>query len=322
MLGARIRPDSALSDRESRPGEEESHLKVAVSGATGYIGQRLIRRLLAEQQEVLAILQPGELHQLPAAVTCMEDPGTSAGAVDRLRPFHPDIVIHLAASQNLTAQPQAVDDLVEANIAFGARVLCAAADSGARGLVAAGTFMAHMDGTSEYAPQTLYAATKQAFSDLAAYYRRWTPLRVTVLELSDTYGPGDSRPKFLNLLAEACRSGETLDATPGEQTLHPIHVDDVVDAFVHAATMLADGVDLEPVYSVHGAKPVTVRELVDVFAAATGLEPSVRFGGRPYRLNEIMRPYVGDPLPDWSPSVPLEQGLRAIFGSPAVLEHP
>jgi nucleoside-diphosphate-sugar epimerase len=297
---------------------EGSALKAVITGATGYIGRRLVGRLLVDGWSLLALVQPGDVAALPAHVLRRQDAGSASADADILTEFAPDVVLHLAACQDLSDGPETSDALVEANITFGARVLAAAAASGAIGVVAAGTFMTHADGTPDYAPQTLYAATKQAFRDLAAHYRRWTTLRVTVLELSDTYGPDDPRPKFLNLLSAAAASGEQLDATPGEQLLYPLHVDDIVEAFVHAATMLLDGAELDEAYSIHGPTGVTVRELAALFSAATGRSPDVAFGGRPYRVNEIMTPYVGPSLPGWRPVIPLDRGLREVFGDRTV----
>lgn len=293
-------------------------MRAVVTGGTGYTGQRLVRQLLADGAAVLAVVRPGDNDPVPVGALRLEDLGDAQSNCDAFGEFKPDVVLHLAACQDLTHEPVAVDALVEANVAFAARMLSAAAASGARGFVAAGSFMTHADGTSHYAPQTMYAATKQAFRDLAAYYHRWTPLNVTVLELSDTYGPDDHRRKFLNLLADACLANESLDVTPGDQVVYPLHVDDVVSAFVHAARLLVDGVLLDEVYSVHGPKGVTIRQLVGLFESATGLHPDVRFGGRAYRPNEIMKPYTGPSLPDWTPSMSLEQGLRAAFSNRSV----
>lgn len=290
-------------------------VRAVVTGATGYVGTRLVGSLLREGWELMAVVQPADPAQLPPAVLRVEDTGSSLANAALLAEFHPDVVLHLAACQFQHDSPDAADALMEANVSFGARMLAAAAQAGARGVVAAGSFQTHGRGTADYAPQTLYAATKQAFSDIAAHYNRWTPLRVVVLELSDTYGPEDPRPKFLNLLADAARTGQPLDATPGEQVLHPLHVDDVVGAFTAAAGLLCAGADLGSEYSVSGPRGVTLRELADAFREATGLDPDVRFGAREYRPNEIMNPYLGPTLPGWSPSIQLEDGLRAVYGA-------
>jgi nucleoside-diphosphate-sugar epimerase len=293
-------------------------VKATVTGATGYIGRRLVTRLVDEGWTVLALVLPGDDTPLPEGVIRREDPGDAPAAAEIQRRFRPDIVLHLAACQELGDEPDTADRLLEANIAFGARVLAAAAASEARGLVAAGTFMAHADGTREYVPQNLYAATKQAFRDLAAHYSRWRGLPVTILELSDTYGPDDVRPKFLNLLSQASRRGEVLDATPGEQIVYPLHVDDVVDAFLFTATQMSRGIEFAESYTLSGPTGVSLRQLVALYGRATGDRPAVRFGGLPYRRNEVMSPYVGASLPGWTPSVSLEDGLREVFGGRAV----
>ena len=289
-------------------------MRLAITGATGYIGGRLLARVLDADWTPVCVVHPDDPAQLPDGVRRVPDPGSAAALAREFADSGIEAVLHLAASQHLTDDADASDALVEANVAFGARVLSAACVSGAKGVVTAGTFSTHASGGPEYAPQTLYAATKQALADLAVYYNQSTSLKVLTLELSDNYGPGDPRPKFLRLLAEAARTGEPLDATPGEQVVWPLHVDDVVSAFVHAARMIADGEPLGEVYSVAGPEAVTVRELAARFAHATGTHPIIEWGGRPYRPNEIMTPWVGERLPGWQPAYGLEEGLAEVFG--------
>jgi hypothetical protein len=61
---------------------------------------------------------------------------------------------------------------------------------------------------------------------------------------------------------------------------------------------------------------LTVRELVDAFAAATGSQPRVEFGATDYRDREVMHAWRPTrTLPGWSPGISLETGLEATFGS-------
>lgn len=288
-------------------------VRAVLTGATGYIGGALCRELAARGWVLAAIVMPGDAGVLPDGVRRFEDPGTAAELAPMLREFAPDTVFHLAAAQDLAGGPAASDALVAANLAFGARVLAAAESAGARAFVSASTYSVHADGTAEYAPQTLYAATKAAFVALTEHYRRNTALAVTSLELSDTYGPGDRRPKFLNLLARAAATGEPLDASPGDQVIRPVHVDDIVAAFAHAAAQLVAGVALPATASVAGPEAVNLRQLADVFAAATGVRPVVNWGALPYRAHEIMRPWDGPRLPGWSPRVGLRDGLESVY---------
>lgn len=280
-----------------------------MTGATGYLGGRLLGRLLESGAQVCAVVHPSDDAELPAGVRRLPDPGTGPALSEALVTFTPDVFVHLAANQTLTDAPDDSDRLIDTNIGFGSRVLAAARTTSARGLLWASTFSVHADGGEAYMPQTLYAATKQAFSDLAAYYSRNSMLRCVGLELSDTYGPDDPRPKFLSLLA----SGQPFDATAGEQIVMPIHADDVADAFVFAAHALTDGLLDRETYSVCGPDAVTVRELADEFGRATGRPVLAAWGGRAYRQNEIMVPYVGESLPGWRPRYSLREGLAAVY---------
>lgn len=289
-------------------------MRAVLTGATGYIGGILCQRLRALEWEVLAVVMPGDAAPLPPGTARVEDPGTATALEPLLGGFKPDVVMHLAAAQNLDGGPAASDQLVAANLEFGARMLAAAEAAGARAFVAASTYSVHADGDSGYAPQTLYAATKAAFVTLAEHYRRNTGMAFAALELSDTYGPGDRRPKFLNLLARAAATGQRLEASPGAQLVRPIHVDDIASAFIVAAEQLVAGTELPRTVSVAGPDAVSLRELATMFGEATGVFPPVDWGARPYRPSEILRPWDGPGLPGWAPRIGLREGLASVYG--------
>lgn len=286
-------------------------MKVVVTGATGYIGQHIVKQLVSQGISVAAVVRQTS-NALPDSVTQFVDSGDDAQLVQEFTSFGVNIVMHCAAAQMLQQSVETSAQLVEVNIGFGARMLAISHAAGVRGFISAGTYSTHADGSSAYAPQTLYAATKQAFTTLAAHYRRNTSMTVVVLELSDTYGPSDPRPKFLSLVREAATTGTQFEASPGLQVLHPIHVDDVARAFVHTAQLLIESKELEFVYSVHGETAVTLQELVGIYESVNSCNVEVVWGGRNYRDGEIMNPYTGVNLPEWAPNISLVEGLKQL----------
>lgn len=292
--------------------------RAIVTGASGFIGGRLVERLLADGWHVVAIVRPSSAVASPGddrLALHVHDGGVDglAALIARVRP---DIVFHLASLFLVDHRPDQVQPLIASNLLFPTELVEAMTlaardhDVPAR-LVTAGTSWQHF-GSDDYRPVNLYAATKQAFDALLAFYHDARSLSVVTLKLYDTYGDGDPRRKLLAILRDALASGEELAMTPGDQWLDLSHVDDVVDAFVHAAQLVvAAPAPLHDAYLVTGDR-LTLKQLVTLVGEVSGRPLSVTFGGRPYRVREVMVPVeAGDDrrLPGWSARRRLAQGL-------------
>jgi nucleoside-diphosphate-sugar epimerase len=290
-------------------------MRAVVTGVTGYIGGRLARALGQSGVEVHAVVRPSSnLASLPEIRGTHVHDGTTAGLVRILESARPDVVFHTAALVLSDHRTEQVAPVVESNVLFGAQLLEAMACAGVTDLVNTGTAWQHYH-SDHYNPVNLYAATKEAFEALIAFYAGSGRIRAATLRLFDVYGPDDPRPKLLSLLDRASRDGTELGLTPGEQQIDLVHVDDVVAAYLAAARLLRGGIDGHRVYAVSTGEPVSVRTLVELFERASGRALRVTWGARPYREREIMRPWAGGVrVPGWSVSIPLEAGLRRVYG--------
>lgn len=284
-----------------------------VSGASGFIGGHLVRRLLSEGRRVTALLRSPAEADLPDAVDRLAWPTDQAHLRDLVAGCGAEACLHLAAHFVAEHGPGDVVPLVESNIARTAALGDACAAAGLRRLVFTGTVWQNASGP-DYDPVSLYAATKQAAQDLLLHFSR-SGLPVVVLRIPDTYGPGDTRRKVLDLLVDAAATGETLSMSGGEQIVDLVHVDDVVEALVQ----VLDNPDLQPweEFALSSGRPVTLRELAAVVGEALGAAVPVSWGERPYRRREAFQPWeAGPPVPDWSPAVRLEDGVRSLWHHP------
>lgn len=295
--------------------------RALITGAAGFIGGGLTRRLLTEGWEVHVLLgrmcRREALADVEGRVTVHEHDGTMASMLTLMGKANPDIVFHLAALFISDHQPMDVQDLVQSNILFSTQLAEAMAAHGITRLVNTGTSWQHF-GVPGYRPVNLYAATKQAFEDILAYYHDAHGFSCITLKLYDTYGPGDRRRKLIHILLEAARSGEPLAMSPGEQELELTHLTDVTAAFAQAADRLLGAT--KPVlaaYLVSGTR-LTVQDLVGQVSRAAGRPIQVQWGGRPYRTREVMIPVAseGRTLPGWTPAVSLEAGLAQLLTEP------
>ncbi len=303
---------------ERRP--EPEFTNPLVTGATGFIGMRLCVRLSECGARPVALVRPSSNNdsvnrlRTIADVQVLDD---REDALDKAFPASaPDIVFHLAARYIATHQPQDVPGLVEDNVGLTARVCEALAGSGCRNLIYAGTAWQNAGsaaGDPTPSPNTLYAATKQAGDEIIDYYARTRDLNAITLKIYDSYGPGDPRRKFLNVLAETAAAGETLRASPGDQRLHTVHVDDLVDGFVHAGNLATAGeLSGRHSHTLPSPEPITLRELADTWIEATGKTAAIEWGAMPHRPGEVMEPWEGVSLPGWKPRIALKDGLRTL----------
>ena len=292
-----------------------------VTGASGFVGSRLVRHLLAEGWTVHVLARPdSRLDQLLPVlerIHLQRCDGSLDSLRQGLRGAKPDVVFHLASLFLSEHQPEDVPRLLESNLLFGTLLVEAMSLEGVNSLVNTGTGWQHYQG-HEYSPVNLYAATKQAFEALLQYYVEARNLRVVTLQLFDTYGPDDPRPKLLRLLANVHASGEALQMSPGEQYLDLVHVDDVARAYVCAfrhLTAFSEGCHER--FGVSGGQLIQLRALVDLIGQLTAKPLPIVWGARAYRSREVMQPARLPGVPGWEPLVDLRQGIGEIFGRPS-----
>lgn len=288
--------------------------KALVTGATGFIGSRLVHGLAATGWEVAALVRPSSvMTAFPPGIKVLVHDGTTGNLIDHLGKTQPDVVFHLAARFIAGHQSDDIVPLLTDNLLFSTQLFEAAALAKVKGLINTGTCWQHYEGKG-YAPVNLYAATKQAAADLLRYYAEATELKTMTLELVDTYGGGDPRKKLFYLLRQAAKGGEVLEMSPGEQLIDLVHVDDVVNAYqVAAQRLLRPDTVTSECWGVTSLQPLELREVVERFRQLNGGRPQVVWGRRPYRYREVMIPYSAPILPGWQPMIGLDAGLQALL---------
>ncbi len=293
-------------------GRSVTSQRALVTGASGFVGSHLTRHLAASGWEVIAVVRAGSSPaEIPA--TCHTHDGTTEGMVGIMGEARPDVVFHLASLFVAEHRTDQVATLVESNLLFGVQLAEAMRVHGRTRLVNTGTAWQHYQ-DEDYHPVNLYAATKQAYLELLRFFEEAAGLRVITLELYESYGPGDPRPKLMTALLRAVREGGRLSLTDGRQELDLVHVRDIARAYQRAAERLLDGgFSTSECWAVRTGEPRTVRELVELVGRAAGTRLDADWGARPYREREIMRPPVRPTLPGWGAETALEAGVGELL---------
>ena len=304
-----------------------SPMQALVTGATGFVGGHLARRLQRAgwgvQAMVRASSQAGPLREMLGPEHVHVHDGTTENLADVVRRTKPAIVFHLASLYLAQHQAADVSALIRSNVEFATQLAEAAAAQKVPHFVNTGTAWQHYR-DEDFNPVNLYAATKQAFASILRYYAESGALRVVNLELFDTLGPGDTRPKLFSALRKAAQSGATLAMSGGEQEIDLVYIDDVIDAYMAAALRLRQGGGSAfETFAVCSGQPRRLRDVVALWQRITYQQVNISWGAKPYRPREPMTSWNrGVPVPGWRAGVGLEEGIRRMEGQIADANRP
>jgi len=276
--------------------------KALLTGGNGYVGSILLQLLASRGVEVHALANRNSerLEQLLPASRIHRTEGRDAFYSELVQELKPDAIFHLAS---IHVEPDNFDDMmsmVETNVRVGTALLHGAAACERKPvLVNAGSYWQFTE-DEEYSPKTFYAATKQAFHDLMLYFCRCHDVRAMTLVLYDSFGRDDTRPKLWTKLLHA-PGGSRFPLTEGRQYIELVHVEDIADAFIHAAGMLMGGEGLNGSYAVRSEERVTLREMLERWHRRAGLDLELEWGAIPYWSGQVFHPWRGEMLPGWYP---------------------
>jgi len=293
-------------------------ISVLVTGATGFIGPHLVRRLIAAGARVACLLESqAEERNLPAGAAGHEADLRGGQAVREIvRAIRPAVVFHLAAV-GVTEFGVDPTTAVEVNVGGTLNLLTALEGTGYRRFLFVGT--SHEYGHSQPpfreeqtpAPANVYAASKSAAWLFCQMYQRTRGWPVVGVRPFGAYGPGQRPPAFLPALIRAGLRGQDFDMTGGEQVRDLVYVADVVEGMIRAA--VAPGVEGRT-FNLCSGEGVSLAEVARRALALMGGPSRVNLGALPYRAGQIWR-MVGDNAAarqalGWQPTVSLDEGLR------------
>jgi len=170
-------------------------------------------------------------------------------------------------------------------------------------------------------PLSPYGVAKKSVLDYLVAYRELHALEFSALALANVYGPRQNphgEAGVVSIFADRLLRGEPVTIFgDGEQTRDFVYVDDVVDAFVRAASR---GGGL--ICNIGTGKETSVNDLYATMATQAGVEPRTVMA--PLRAGELLRSSLDIERAaiqlGWRPWTQLADGTRAVIDF--VRQHP
>jgi len=295
-------------------------VRYLVTGAAGFIGSHLARRLLADGHEVLGVDCFTPYYDLALKEANAEglDLERLDLAADAIAPLLAgcDGIFHLAGQPGVRSFGEAFADYARRNVVASQRLFEAAAAAGVRVVFSSSSSIygdAERYPTPEDAvpePISPYGITKLACEHLARAYATGFGLDVVVLRYFTVYGPRQ-RPDmaFARLVAALAQGTQFELYGDGSQTRGFTYVDDVVAATAAAMEHASAGA----VLNVGGGAEASMREAVATLEGIAGRPLELRRRGA--AAGDVARTAADtrriEAALGWRAGTPLAEGLAA-----------
>jgi UDP-glucuronate 4-epimerase len=321
---------------------------VLVTGAAGFIGFFLCRRLLNDGTRVTGIdnfspyydvrLKEARLNNIPADTNfdfVKLDLADRRGLKDLFDHHRFDVVVNLAAQAGVRYSLENPYAYVDSNLVGFVNILeCCrhghvkhfvfASSSSVYGANTRMPFSVH-DNVDH--PVSLYAATKKANELMAHTYSHLYGLRCTGLRFFTVYGPWGRPDMALFLFTQAMLAGKPITVfNHGKMQRDFTYIDDIIEGVVRVMPRLPEpnpawrGDDPDPgtsyapykIYNIGNNHPVELLEFIEVIERALGCKAKKKFCG--LQPGDVVATYadVDDLMADvgFKPETSIETGVR------------
>lgn len=304
-------------------------MRVAVTGATGFIGGAMIFQLLKAGHEVCAVVRPGSsnlpylLQQVPderrSAFTLIELPLAQITELPKQVSSDFDAFVHMgwdgAGSDNRTNR-----ELQQRNVMYGLEAVRTAAALGCRTFLFTGSQaeygVYHRTITEDLPcfPVSEYGKAKTEFANEAKNLCKILKMEYIHTRIFSVYGPGDHPWSLVNTCLKTWRENGEMKLGECTQKWNFLYIKDAAAALIALLKTGKGGV-----YNVAGEDTRGLREYIEEMYAICGNQGSFQYGERPQNAEG-----PADLMPDiskicevtgWKPEISFAEGIHETLHS-------
>ncbi len=299
-----------------------------VTGGAGFIGSNLVRRLYYDYKcsevyvidnlysssldNIIDLLDEGSVKFYNIDLSCSK-------YLNKVFPRNIDVIFHLAAVTGLEEVEKDPITAFKSNVIATMNILDAAVNHSVKTIIYASSAAVYGEPHNlpvkedhKINPANLYGYTKYFGEILLKYYNLKYRLNTIVLRYFNVYGPrmkgGPYASVIHNFIVSLSKNLRPVIFGDGKQTRDFIYVDDVVEASIRS-------IDLEGfnIFNIGSGVETSILDLLNMISSILG-QKNISPIYKPRRRHEIYRIKAdiskAREILNWSPKVPLEDGIR------------
>lgn len=248
-------------------------MNVLVLGASGYLGTKLVSKLLDEGYQVTGTKRKHS----DLSKACTEKvkwiPASADAIETAIKYTDFDSVINMSCNYG---KGNGLDgSVLEANIEFPLRILNKAVEAGIKKFITIGTGLPD--------DLNMYSFSKKMFSEFGKFYAKKCDIAFCNARLEMFYGADEPKDRFLPDIIQRMIRGEEVNLTIGTQRRDIVAVKDIIYAVLLILESPIDGYREIPVGT--GIAP-TISDIAGFIWNETGKRSRLNFGAVPMRTDE------------------------------------
>ena len=297
--------------------------RAIVTGPTGVIGTALVKKLIAENVEIYAVIRSTSkrINTIPndALVHIIKCDINNLKELKSYIKEPCDAFFHLAWAGTEDPLNRFDMQLQTNNIQYSLDAVQSAVDLRCSVFVGAGSQAEYGTKSGIMRPNTFpepvsgYGMAKLCAGQMTRYMCKQAGIRHIWPRILSVYGPGDGKQTLISSATRCMLAGEKLSMTAGEQLWDYLYSSDAADALYAMAEKGRDGA----IYVLGSGKAIPLREYIETIRSLINSNLEIGFGERPYFKDQVMHleADVSSLTNDtgWVPKVDFLTGVRELI---------
>lgn len=286
--------------------------RVVVSGASGFIGQAVVPKLLSRGVQVLAISTRPSMLSMAWGIEAVDiETVYEKEQVSKIRLFDPEVFLHMGWS----GLPDYSIDACLDNLADSVKLIQLAISLGVERIVSSGSCWEYGDLKGQLSdaqspkPLSFFARTKDNLRMILESVSKESNVQTRWARIFYAYGPGQREQSLIPITIKSWRDGAAPVLRDTKSSIDLVHVEDVAEALV----LLTLSQGPSGVFNIGSGSAVRVSEVVEsVRSAIAGELTSLKVLQSTDELAAWADISSISTNFGWAPKVQLADGIRSV----------